>query len=124
MVGSVLKQDQGISHQLFGAGGNEEGEEEPVEEEEPSNDDADAVKKTKDILKSYKHKYVPHVVRKKDIHFWTVPRLGAFMAVPMIYNSCMTDEALDTAIADWTEVSKKIEAQDAKKLNGMRNKPK
>jgi len=37
------------------------------------------------------------------------------MAVPMIYNSCMTDEALDTAIADWSEVSKKVEAQDAKK---------
>jgi hypothetical protein len=37
------------------------------------------------------------------------------MAVPMVYNSCLSDEALDTAIGDWTEVLKQIEAQDAKK---------
>lgn len=113
MVGAVLNPDQGISHQLFGAGGGEGEEEEGNLEEEPSEETGET--QTKDILKTYKHKYVPHVVRKKDIHFWTVPRLGAFMAVPMIYNSCMSDEALDAAITDWTEVSKKIEAQDAKK---------
>lgn len=38
------------------------------------------------------------------------------MAIPLIYKSCLSEEALDAAIADWTEVSKKIEAQDAKKV--------
>lgn len=109
MVGSVLHPDQGISHQLFNP---TEGDEDGAGEEEG---DEKADSGAPDILKSYPHKYVSHVVRQKDIHFWTVPRLGAFMAIPLIYQSCMSDEALDAAITDWTEVSKKIEAQDAKK---------
>jgi hypothetical protein len=31
------------------------------------------------------------------------------MAIPLIYNSCMSDEALDLAIVDWEEATKKIE---------------
>jgi hypothetical protein len=57
-----------------------------------------------------------HSFRQKDIDFWTVPRLGSFMAIPLTYQSCMSDESLDAAIADWAEVSKRIEAQDAKKV--------
>ena len=111
---AVLNPDQGISHQLFKEGGDD-GEGEGGEGEAEGEEGEENTEASKDILKTYKHKYVPHVVRKKDIHFWTVPRLGSFMAVPMIYDSCMSDEALEAAIADWTEVSKKIEAQDAKK---------
>lgn len=37
------------------------------------------------------------------------------MAIPLIYKSCLSEAALDEAIVDWGEVSKKIEAQDAKK---------
>jgi len=33
--------------------------------------------------------------------FKTVPRLGAFMAVPLIYDSCLNDEALEVAVADF-----------------------
>jgi len=36
--------------------------------------------------------------------FKTVPRLGAFMAVPIIYESCLSDEALESAIADYHKV--------------------
>jgi hypothetical protein len=45
-----------------------------------------------------------------------VPRLGSFMAIPLVYNSCLSEQALDAAIVDWAEVLKKIEAQDAKKV--------
>lgn len=37
--------------------------------------------------------------------FKTVPRLGAFMAIPIVYNSCLSDEALDAAIADFIKVT-------------------
>jgi hypothetical protein len=30
-----------------------------------------------------------------------VPRLGSFMAVPLIYQSCLSDEALEAAISDY-----------------------
>lgn len=110
MVGSVLHPDQGISHQLFNP--TEGGDDEAAEEEGEEKPETDA----KDILKTNPHKYVSHVVRQKDIHFWTVPRLGSFMAIPLTYQSCMSDESLDAAIADWAEVSKRIEAQDAKKV--------
>lgn len=46
------------------------------------------------------HVYIPEVVRESRMWFKTVPRLGAFMAIPIIYNSCLSDEALDAAIAD------------------------
>ena len=110
MVGAVLNPNQGISHQLFQPANEEE--EAPAEEED---EDKPKEKDTDDILKTYPHKYVSHVVRQKDIHFWRVPRLGAFMAIPLIYKSCLSEEALDAAITNWSEVSKQIEAQETKK---------
>ena len=110
MVGKVLHPNQGISHQLFGGSGEEE--EAPAEEEE---EDGAPKQKSTDILSTYPHKYVSHVVRQKDIHFWRVPRLGAFMAIPLVYKSCLSEAALDEAIVDWVECTKRIEAQDAKK---------
>ena len=37
------------------------------------------------------------------------------MAIPLVYNSCLSVEAVDAAIEDWAEVSKQIEAQDKEK---------
>lgn len=59
-----------------------------------------------------KHLYVNEVVEDKKIHFWQVPKLGAFMAIPVVYKSCLSEKALDAAIADWTEVSKQQAEQD------------
>lgn len=49
------------------------------------------------------------------MHFWKVPRLGSYMAIPLIYKSCLSEQALDAAITDWAEVSKRIEVQDKEK---------
>ena len=102
MVGSVLNPNQGISHQLFAGAGEEE--EPPADDDEEEG--AAQKKNDTDILATYPHKYVSHVVRQKDIHFWRVPRLGSFMAIPLIYKSCLSEAALDEAIADWANVSK------------------
>lgn len=101
MNGKVLEPDQGLCHELFrDDAGGEEGGDEPEDPEEEVEAESD------DILKKFKHKYVKEVVREPKIHFWQVPRLGSFMAVPMIYKSCLFEEAIDKALLDWSEIKK------------------
>jgi cation transport regulator ChaB len=57
-----------------------------------------------DILDTYKHIHVPEVVREKKMHYQRVPRLGSYMAVPLTYNHCLTDSALDEAVNDHKDV--------------------
>lgn len=45
------------------------------------------------------------------MHFEKVPRLGCYMAVPLIYNSCLFNEALEEAIEDYQNVSKEKDEQ-------------
>lgn len=59
-----------------------------------------------DILNNFRHIYVKEVVREPRMHFYKVPRLGAFMAVPLVYNSCLFEEALDNAVQDYLETKK------------------
>lgn len=71
--------------------------------------------KEKDILDSSKYVFVPEVVREPRMHYQRVPRLGSFMAVPLCYNSCLFDEALEQAVSDMIETSARIEAQRKEK---------
>jgi len=57
-----------------------------------------------DLLKTQKHIYVPEAVREPRMHFYLVPKLGSFMAVPLIYNSCLFEDALENAVNDYVEV--------------------
>jgi len=34
------------------------------------------------------------------------------MAVPLIYNSCLSEKALDDAISNWAEIKTKIDEQN------------
>jgi hypothetical protein len=99
MVGAVLTNDAGISHRLFA-----EGEEEAAEEEAEGSENGERPKVDKtDILNASKFKYVPEVVEEPAIKFWKVPRLGAFMAIPLVYKSCLLEGSLDKAIVDWAD---------------------
>lgn len=49
--------------------------------------------------------YVSEVVREPSMWFKTVPRLGSFMAVPLVINSCLNDKALDEAIKEMHRVT-------------------
>jgi len=62
---------------------------------------------------------VPEVVREPKISYQRVPRLGCFMAVPLIYNSCLFNEALEEAIEDYLVISKEKEEQDRQKAEWM-----
>ena len=95
MINRVLGAEMGRTHEVFNP--DEQAEEEPVDE------DDDGQKKPKppaDILNSFKHLYVKEVVREPRMHFQKVPRLGSYMAVPLVYNSCLSDEALEALVTD------------------------
>ena len=68
--------------------------------------DAEGNETTEDVdIKDYfRHIYVKEVVREPRMHFYKVPRLGAFMAVPLIYNSCLYDDSLTEAVANYQDV--------------------
>ena len=51
------------------------------------------------------------------MHFEKVPRLGCYMAVPLIYNSCLFNEALEEAVEDYQTVLKEKEEQDKLKAD-------
>jgi len=66
-------------------------------------------------LETFKHIYVPEVVRESKMHFWKVPRLGAFLAVPLVYKSVLFEEAFDSAVADYLDVKKRKADQEREK---------
>ena len=49
------------------------------------------------------------MVREEKMHFEKVPRLGCYMAVPLIYDSCLFNEALEEAVEDYQTVLKEKE---------------
>lgn len=50
------------------------------------------------------------------MHFYKVPRLGAYMAVPLEYMSCLSETALDNSVQDYLQVQKAREDQEKAKL--------
>lgn len=97
---------------VFNPPETEEGE---AGEEEEEEGEEKKVEEVTDLLKSEVYKYVPEVVKEEKIHFYKVPRLGCFMAIPLLYQSCMNEAAYDTALEDYLEVSKQMEEINKKR---------
>lgn len=110
IVNAVLNPEQGICHELF-----TEAEDGEAAAEEEDAEDPEAAKKEKDILDTEKFKYVAEVVTEPKIHYWRVPRLGSFMCIPLIYNSCLFEESVDNALSDFVSKQKERDAQDAER---------
>jgi hypothetical protein len=83
MVGTELLPNQGISHEAL--------QEEYTEANKRSA--LKGVQRAGDLANYYKHVYVKEVVREDKMHFWKVPRLGAYMAVPLVYHSSLYESA-------------------------------
>ena len=69
--------------------------------------DPSVVEETKEelpILERFKHYYVKEVVREPRMNFQRVPKLGSYMAVPLVYKSCLFDESLAESVTNWQEV--------------------
>lgn len=103
MRGNILKNNQGVTHAVFN----------PPKVEEPEFDDEgqpiQQKPKSDDILVNQHHVYVKEVVREPKMHFYKVPRLGSYLAVPLVYESCMFEDALDNAVVDYFAVQKSRE---------------
>ena len=49
------------------------------------------------------------------MHYYNVPRLGSYLAVRLEYESCLFEEALDVAVADYSEMRLRIKEQEEEK---------
>lgn len=97
MVDKILKQDQGVTFGALFAG--DEPEEVPAEEDEVPEGEERPPKPVKEKLPKFK--LVDEVVRDPKIHYYTVPRLGSYLAVRLEYQSCLFEEAFDAAVVDF-----------------------
>jgi len=49
------------------------------------------------------------------MHFYKVPKLGSYMAIPLVYLSCLFEDALDNAVQDHLDVRKALDEQNKAK---------
>ena len=103
-MGRSLPESQGITHDVFKTQSRPHHEFEQEQDLVSGDNQPISEKPEQDILEAFKHLYIPEVVREKRMHFQRVPRLGSYMAVPLVYDHCLTDHALDAAVADFLEV--------------------
>ena len=82
-MGKTLAPGQGITHDVF------------AETITAANQLIDLEKPgAGDISDQFQHVYVKEVVRNPKMHYWKVPRLGSYMAVPLVYKSSLSVGAL------------------------------
>jgi cation transport regulator ChaB len=114
-VGAQLTPEQGVTHGVFAL-------EQPasfgdrVVIDTIDGEEVERIVKC-DILDSYKHIHIPEVVREKKMHYQRVPRLGSYLAVPMTYNHCLVDSALNEAVNDYKDVMARRDELDREKKN-------
>ena len=114
IVGTHLVEPKGITH---GVWAEPEEEEEEEEEEEQGEEDGEEKAEKPPKLVSVR---IPNVLRSDGIVFLKgLPRLGSFAAVPVIYDSCLHDDAIGEEIVpeenedDGDEESKEGEESQA-----------
>ena len=59
---------------------------------------ADADDNPDQIVEKTSYLYVPDVTTEERMYYFRIPRLGAYLACPLIYNSCLHPEALDAGV--------------------------
>lgn len=45
-----------------------------------------------------KYVYIPNVVKNEAMHYFRLPKLGSYIAVPLIYQSYLTENIFDEAL--------------------------
>ena len=110
LVDAILKQDQGLTFDVFKDPENPPAEEAPAEGEEGK--DAAKVPEQEKVPRSV---YIKEVVREPRMHFFKVPKLGSYLAIRLEYESCLFEEALDAAVVDYIDVRQKQKEQDEEK---------
>lgn len=77
-------------------------------EQEAQLDETDEVNEDSIIKKKEAPKYVlvPNVIDDPRIKFFDVPKLGSYLAVPLIYDSCLFEKSFDAGVEDALECRK------------------
>ena len=78
VVGETLYPTEGVTHDVF-----------KTEIEEANSDLVEAAERGS-LLTDFQHLYVKEVIREPRMHYWKVPRLGAYMAIPMCVKSTLS----------------------------------
>ena len=45
-----------------------------------------------------KYVYISNVVKNENVHYFRLPKLGSYFAVPLIYNSYLSENIFDVAL--------------------------
>lgn len=104
VVGTSLKPGQGVSHDVFAESVTAANESLQLEG-----------KSDAEVVKSFNHKFVPEVVRNPKMHYWKVPRLGSYLAIPMVYQSCLSVASFTQAVDDFNDFSRRTKKQEDEK---------
>lgn len=118
LVNKVLRPDQGVTFDVF-----KDDEEVPENEEQQQQQEVGEENENEEQQQVYqepkekfpKYIYVKEVVRNDKMHFFRVPKLGAYLAIRLEYDSCQSETALDNAIVDFVEVRQRQKEQDEEK---------
>lgn len=107
MVDKTLKQEQGLTFDVF-----REDEEQPSEEVPPpeEGEEGEVISEKEKPEVFPKSVFVKEVVREPRMYFYKVPKLGSYLAIRLEYESCLFEGALDTAVADYLDVRNKQKA--------------
>lgn len=58
---------------------------------------------SKTLIEDFKHIYRAEVVRESRMNYWKVPRLGAYIAVPLVYRSALSVSSLQQGFDELTK---------------------
>ena len=98
---TILKQNDGICHEVFS---------EQITEQNQALDP-----NSETLLSDFQHLYVSEVVREPRMYYWTVPRLGSYMAIPLVYKSCLSIESFNQSVFDYQGYKQRCQALDEEK---------
>lgn len=104
LKGKYLPEGQGVTYQLFNPG------EDDAQEDQGSNEDGDEKEEITNYI------FIPDVVTDGRIHFFEIPRLGSYLAVPIFVRGYLNEMAFNDGlnkISDWKK--KEQELQEFKK---------
>lgn len=113
LIGKFLKMDEGVTPDVFKASeaSSQENPDEKKENKEPSPEDKKEETKTEQKPVAIEIKnvvYKSEVTGEPRMKYFKVPRLGCYLAVPLVYASCLFSEALDSAVADYAAYQEKV----------------
>eukprot|EP00829_Urostomides_striatus_P011848 TRINITY_DN2997_c0_g1_i1.p1 TRINITY_DN2997_c0_g1~~TRINITY_DN2997_c0_g1_i1.p1 ORF type:complete len:331 (-),score=136.51 TRINITY_DN2997_c0_g1_i1:11-1003(-) len=114
LVDQSLKMTEGVTPEVFNVPEAAQAQSnEPVVDDankEVKKEEGDAKKPVEDDEKGIV--YRPQVTSEAKMKYFKVPRLGCYMAVPLIYSSCLFPESLDSAVAEYAVYMEKVKKNE------------